>query len=91
MTKKDLPPLGSGGSTTVTESGTVEHTGGTLNPGEPGYSEARARAELEDKKNRGALNRAPSREDLVAADEPKAAERPAQRPASTNATQKTEK
>ena len=89
MTKKDLP-LGAGGSTTVTESGTVEHSGGTLNPGDVGYAEARAKAELEDKKNRGALNRAPSREDLVAADEPKA-ERPVQRPASTNATQKTEK
>ena len=90
MSKKDLPPAGCGGSTTVGESGSVEYHGTTLNPGDAGYQEARAAAQLEDKKNRGAMNRTAAQADL--AQEPEPARAPAApRAASTASTTETTK
>lgn len=55
---------GRGGSTVVREDGTVEHTRGTLNPGESGYDEALRKAPLQSSILPGTLNRAPSHRDL---------------------------
>lgn len=52
-----------GGSYRVTDSG-IEHSGGTLNPGDPGYADAIAKAKVEDEKHDGALNRTPAHADL---------------------------
>jgi hypothetical protein len=60
--------LGRGGSTSVKSDGTVEHTGGGLNPGDPGYEDATRKAPIESTALPGTLNRRPGYSDRVASD-----------------------
>lgn len=74
---KDRKQTAGAGGSTVVRDGNVEHTSGTLNPGDEGYKAAFEKVPVSDKDRPGAFNRAPSFRDLE--------ERPAKSKAATPA------